>query len=65
MKRVFLLDPMLGTGGTSSLAISLLIESGVPEEKITFINLISCPEGIDRLQREYPKLTIITAVCDP
>ena len=45
-KRVFLLDPMLATGGSASMAIKQIRESGVPCEKITFINLVACDEGI-------------------
>jgi len=44
--------------------IDKLIENGVPEDKITFINLISCPEGITHLTKNYPNLKIITAVLD-
>lgn len=45
-KRVFLLDPMLATGGSASMAINKLVECGVPAENITFINLIACDKGI-------------------
>jgi uracil phosphoribosyltransferase len=38
---VYLLDPMLATGGSACLAINKLIEKGVEEENITFINLIA------------------------
>ena len=43
---MFLLDPMLATGGSASMAIGKMIEQGVEPENITFINLISCDEGI-------------------
>ena len=43
---MFLLDPMLATGGSASMAIAKMIEQGVKPENITFINLISCDEGI-------------------
>lgn len=46
MKKVYLLDPMLGTGGTASKAIDNIVEHGVEPSKITFINLVSCNEGI-------------------
>jgi uracil phosphoribosyltransferase len=49
MQRVFLLDPMLATGGSASMAITEIIASGVSPEKITFINLVSCDEGIERI----------------
>lgn len=65
LKRyVFLLDPMLATGGSAATAIKVLKEHGVKEEKIIFLNLISCPEGIDKVMSQYPKIRIITAVID-
>jgi len=51
-KEVFLLDPMLATGGSAIDAIDLLKESGV--EKISFLCLIAAPEGIKRVTEKYP-----------
>ncbi|CAI2377687.1 unnamed protein product [Moneuplotes crassus] len=64
-KKVFILDPMLATGGSCSLVINRLKEEGVKEENITFINLISCPEGLSCLTSAFPDIKIITAVVDP
>jgi uracil phosphoribosyltransferase len=64
-KRIFIVDPMIGTAGSVICTIKRLQELGVEEERITFINLISCPEGLDRLTSEYPKIKIFTAVLDP
>lgn len=41
-----LLDPMLATGGSAIKAIETLIENQVPQERIIFVNLICCPEGL-------------------
>ena len=41
-QRVFILDPMLATGGSVNLCIHKIKEAGVSEDQITFINLISC-----------------------
>ena len=64
-KRIFVLDPMLGTGGSCKMCVQKLLEAGVDEESITFINLISCPSGLDTLVKAHPKMKIITAVIDP
>lgn len=42
----------------------MLIANGVSEEKILFVNLICCPEGIHALNLVYPKVRIITAAID-
>lgn len=49
----------------SCLAIKSLLEIGIPEEKMIFVNVISCPEGLNRLGREYPRVKIVTGMVDP
>lgn len=63
-RHVLLLDPMLATGGSAIKAIDVLIEHGVPEQNIIFLNIISCPEGIDALVTRFPKVIIVTAEVD-
>lgn len=63
-RYVFLLDPMLATGGSASTAIKVLKERGVKEDKIIFLNLISCPEGIKKIMGEFPKIHLVTSVVD-
>ena len=55
-KRVFVLDPMCGTGGSASLAIRKLKERGVQEERITFVNLMSCEQGLTVVTKAYPRV---------
>ena len=64
LKMVVLVDPMLATGGSALLAIKTLIDHGVKEEKIMFLNVVACPEGLDALQSTYPKIQIVTAAID-
>ncbi len=63
-RHVLLLDPMLATGGSAITAIQVLIDKGVSEDKIIFINLISCPEGLENLTKTYPKVEIVTGFVD-
>ena len=65
MDKVFLLDPMLATGGTARSAIRKLVEKGVAANKIVFINLLCCDTGISNVLAEFPDVTIITASKDP
>lgn len=39
-RYVLLLDPMLATGGSAIKAVEVLMEHGVPEERIIFVNLV-------------------------
>jgi len=59
-----LLDPMLATGGSAIKAIEVLLNRGVPQERITFLNLVCCPEGIEAVLTKFPKLRIVTAAID-
>ncbi|XP_066922696.1 uncharacterized protein [Clytia hemisphaerica] len=59
-----LVDPMLATGGSAKRAIKVLLEAGVPEEKIMFINLICCPEGLQSMYEAYPKIKVVTCCVD-
>ena len=61
---VFLIDPMLATGGTATAAVSFLKEKGVPISNIKFLCLVACPEGVNRLHGEYPDVDIYAAAYD-
>lgn len=63
-RYVLLLDPMLATGGSVTTALNVLKEKGVKEENVIFLNLISCPEGIERVAKEFPKMKIVTGIVD-
>ncbi|MFT5467341.1 MAG: uracil phosphoribosyltransferase [Verrucomicrobiales bacterium] len=59
---VFLVDPMLATGGSAIRATQLLIEKGAT--RLRFVNLVSAPEGIERYEAEFPEIPIFTAAID-
>lgn len=60
--HVFVVDPMLATGGSASFAINHLKEEG--GETFTFACLVAAPEGVERLRKEHPDVPIVTAVLD-
>lgn len=61
---VFICDPMLATGGSAHETIQVYIDKGIPQENITFINIISVPEGLNRIFTEFPKIKLITGSID-
>jgi len=63
-RHVLLLDPVLATGNSAGQAIKLLIQKGVPESHIIFLNLISAPEGIHMVCKQFPRLKIVTSEID-
>lgn len=58
----FLVDPMLGTGGTAVAAIGDLKERGVT--KIVFMCLVAAPEGARRVAGAHPDVPVYTAALD-
>jgi len=65
-RQVFVLDPMLATGGTLIAAIDLLLERGAKD--VTAICLIAAPEGIARVEEAYRdrdvQVRVVTAGID-
>jgi uracil phosphoribosyltransferase len=59
---VYLLDPMLATGGSAIGAINTLKKYGA--KKITFICIIAAPEGVKALANAFPDLPIIIGTVD-
>ena len=55
-RQIFVVDPMLATGGSSSAAISLLKERGCTN--IHFLCIIAAPEGIERMKKDHPDVDI-------
>eukprot|EP01064_Diplonema_japonicum_P023753 TRINITY_DN34171_c0_g1_i1.p1 TRINITY_DN34171_c0_g1~~TRINITY_DN34171_c0_g1_i1.p1 ORF type:complete len:268 (+),score=89.02 TRINITY_DN34171_c0_g1_i1:24-806(+) len=62
---VFLLDPMLATGGSAIKAVNILKQHGVKEERIVFVNVVCCPEGLKNFTTAFPKTQIVTSSVDP
>ena len=59
---VFVVDPMLATGGSACGAIRHLKDVGAT--KIVLVTLVSAPEGIAFVHAEHPDVDIVTAVID-
>ncbi|MBN7774019.1 uracil phosphoribosyltransferase [Clostridium aminobutyricum] len=61
-RQVFVVDPMLATGGSAAAAIDFIKEKGA--KNITFMCLIAAPEGIEVLQQAHPDVDIFIAAKD-
>jgi uracil phosphoribosyltransferase len=62
--RIFVLDPMLATGGSAVAAVDIIKELGTKAENICFISVIAAPEGIGNLVTHHPGIRIFTAAID-
>ena len=61
-REVFVVDPMLATGGSSVAAIQMLKDKGV--KNIHFLCIIAAPEGVARMQEEHPDVDIYIGALD-
>ena len=55
---------MLATGGSSTAALNIILDSGVKEENIIFLCIICSKYGLQMVQSTFPKIKIIYAVQD-
>ena len=67
-REIFVLDPMLATGGTLETVIQLLISRGAAG--VTAVCLLAAPEGLQRLDSAFPEketpvpIRVVTAALD-
>ncbi|GAA3747358.1 uracil phosphoribosyltransferase [Salinactinospora qingdaonensis] len=63
-RHVLLLEPMLATGGSAMAAIRVLLDAGVPEDQIIFVNFLASPEGCEAVGDAYPGVRIVTSAIE-
>lgn len=61
-RELFLLDPMLATGGSAVAAVQFIKDKGA--KSISFLCLLAAPEGLQKLQEAHPDVNIYVAVLD-
>ena len=61
-RHVFVVDPMLATGGSAVAAIDFLKKHGC--KNIIMMNIIGCPEGIKTVTEAHPDVDLYLAACD-
>jgi uracil phosphoribosyltransferase len=60
--RVFLLDPMLATGGSAAMAIDGLAELGA--RRVRLLSIVAAPQGLAHLEAAVPDAAVYTAAID-
>ena len=61
-RQVFVVDPMLATGGSAVAAIDFLKARGC--KNIVMMNIIGCPEGVKAVQEAHPDVELYLAAMD-
>lgn len=63
-RQLFVVDPMLATGGSAIAAIEALEKRGAKPSNIKFVCLVAAPEGVKVLNEAYPDVEIVVAALD-
>ena len=61
-REVFVVDPMLATGGSAVAALQMLKDKGV--KNIRFMCIIAAPEGVKRLQEAHTDVDLFVGALD-
>src|SRR5271168_2469309 len=56
---VLLLDPQMSSGGAALMAVQVLVDHGVPEEKIVFVTYFAGKMGLNRLTKVFPEVEVV------
>ncbi|KAG6903381.1 hypothetical protein C0995_013134 [Termitomyces sp. Mi166 len=54
--QVFLLDPLIATGGTACAALTMIVDWGIPVKDIKLLCVLASSQGLAHVQSEYPDL---------
>ncbi|XP_071908051.1 uracil phosphoribosyltransferase isoform X4 [Coffea arabica] len=63
--RVFVVDPMLATGGTIVAALNLIKERGVDNKQIKVVSAVAAPPALQKLSEKFPGLHVYAGNIDP
>ena len=63
-RQLFVVDPMLATGGSGVAAIDALLKRGAQPNSIKFCCLVAAPEGVETLRSAHPEIDIYAAALD-
>jgi uridine kinase len=58
---VLILDPQMSSGGAALMAVQVLVDHGVPEEKIVFVTYFAGKMGLNRLTKVFPEVRVVVS----
>ena len=63
-RRFIVVDPMLATGNSAAYAVDIVKRHGVKSENISFVSLVTAPEGMRVFAKAHPDIQVYTAALD-
>ncbi|KAJ3490104.1 hypothetical protein NLI96_g1682 [Meripilus lineatus] len=65
VELVYLLDPLIATGGTACAAMHMITDWGVPASRVKLLCVLGSEVGLQTVQKQFPDLEIWVAGVDP
>ncbi|TAQ85018.1 hypothetical protein B7494_g6654 [Chlorociboria aeruginascens] len=59
---VLLLDPQMSSGGSALMSVQVIVDHGVPEDKIVFVTYFAGKIGLNRLTKVFPKVKVVVCM---
>ena len=59
--NVLLLDPQMSSGGAALMAVKVLVDHGVSEDKIVFVTFFAGKIGLNRLMKVFPDVRVVVS----
>ena len=56
---VLILDPQMSSGGAALMSVQILVDHGVPEERIVFVTYFAGRIGLNRLTKVFPGVRVV------
>lgn len=57
--NVLLLDPQMSSGGAALMAVRVLVDHDVPEERVVFVTFFAGRRGVNRLLNVFPGIKVV------
>ncbi|KAI3612471.1 uracil phosphoribosyltransferase [Moniliophthora roreri] len=61
---VYILDPLIATGGTARAALQMVLDWGIPADKIKLLCVLASKQGVQAIHEEFPTVEIWVAAVD-
>ena len=58
---VLVLDPQMSSGGAALMAVRVLVDHGVPEDRIVFVTYLAGRVGVNRVLSVFPDVKVVVA----
>ncbi|KAI0265154.1 armadillo/beta-catenin/plakoglobin [Gloeopeniophorella convolvens] len=62
---VYLLDPLIATGGTATAALHMITDWGIPVNKIKLLCILASDDGLKNVFKQFPGIEIWVTAVDP